>query len=106
MINQRRGWTRTILIVVAYLLPISLVVRAITFWGRGIVDGEATELVKGGADRRPEREGGEHRHANPGNDASCVRGTGKPKPPAHSSRNNQALGSAEQRPSPEQDRGG
>ena len=38
-------YTQPILIAAAYLLPIALIVRAVTFWGRGIIDSEAMEFV-------------------------------------------------------------
>jgi hypothetical protein len=53
MISQGHGWPRTILIVVAYLLPISLIVHAITFWGHGIIDSEAMEFVLNYLLKRP-----------------------------------------------------
>ena len=53
MVSRGRGWARTVLIVVAYLLPISLIVHAITFWGHGIIDGEATKLVLNYLQKRP-----------------------------------------------------
>ena len=53
MVIRGRGWARTVLIVVAYLLPISLIVHAITFWGHGIIDGEATKLVLNYLQKRP-----------------------------------------------------
>ena len=67
---------------------------------------ESAKRIKRGADWSPERKGGEHRHPDPSNDPSCVRGTGEGKPPAHRARDDEALRSAEQRPAAEQDRGG
>jgi hypothetical protein len=46
-------YTRPILIAAAFLLPIALIVRAITFWGRGIIDSEAMEFVLNYLQNRP-----------------------------------------------------
>ena len=46
-------YSRPILIAAAYLLPIALIVRAVTFWGRGIIDSEAMEFVLNYLQNRP-----------------------------------------------------
>jgi hypothetical protein len=46
-------YTRPVLIAAAYLLPIALIVRAVTFWGRGIIDSEAMEFVLNYLQNRP-----------------------------------------------------
>jgi hypothetical protein len=46
-------YTRPILIAAAFLLPIALIVRAITFWGHGIIDSEAMEFVLNYLQNRP-----------------------------------------------------
>lgn len=46
-------YTRPVLIAAAYLLPIALIVRAVTFWGRGIIDSEAMEFVLNYLQKRP-----------------------------------------------------
>jgi hypothetical protein len=46
-------YTGPILIAAAFLLPIALIVRAITFWGRGIIDSEAMEFVLNYLQNRP-----------------------------------------------------
>jgi len=46
-------YTRPILIAAAFLLPIALIVRAITFWGRGIIDSEAMEFALNYLQNRP-----------------------------------------------------
>ena len=47
------GYTRPVLVAAAYLLPIALIVRAVTFWGRGIIDSEAMEFVLNYLQKRP-----------------------------------------------------
>ena len=46
-------YTRPVLIAAAYLLPIALFVRAVTFWGHGIIDSEAMEFVLNYLQKRP-----------------------------------------------------
>jgi hypothetical protein len=46
-------YTRPILIAAAYLLPVTLIVRAVTFWGHGIIDSEAMEFVLNYLQNRP-----------------------------------------------------
>ena len=46
-------YTRPILTAAAFLLPIALIVRAITFWGHGIIDSEAMEFVLNYLQNRP-----------------------------------------------------
>jgi hypothetical protein len=46
-------YTRPVLIAAAYLLPVALLVRAVTFWGRGIIDSEAMEFVLNYLQNRP-----------------------------------------------------
>src|SRR5437762_125436 len=46
-------YTRPVLIAAAYLLPIALFVRAVTFWGYGIIDSEAMEFVLNYLQKRP-----------------------------------------------------
>jgi len=41
------------LVAAAYILPIGLIVHAITFWGRGIIDSEAMEFVLNYLQNRP-----------------------------------------------------
>ena len=44
---------RPVLIAAAYLLPVALIVSAVTFWGRGIIDSEAMEFVLNYLQKRP-----------------------------------------------------
>src|SRR6266852_324152 len=44
---------RPVLIAAAFLLPIGLIVHAVTFWGHGIIDVEATEFVLNYLLKRP-----------------------------------------------------
>jgi len=46
-------YSRPVLIAAAYLLPIALIIHAITFWGRGIIDNEAMEFVLNYLLKRP-----------------------------------------------------
>jgi len=46
-------FARPVLIGAAYILPIGLIVHAITFWGRGIIDSEAMEFVLNYLQKRP-----------------------------------------------------
>ena len=46
-------FARPVLIGAAYILPIGLIVHAITFWGRGIIDSEAMEFVLNYLQNRP-----------------------------------------------------
>jgi len=46
-------FARPVLIAAAYILPIGLIVHAITFWGRGIIDSEAMEFVLNYLQNRP-----------------------------------------------------
>src|SRR5205823_4731510 len=46
-------YTRPVLIAAACLLPIALFVRAVTFWGHGIIDSEAMEFVLNYLQKRP-----------------------------------------------------
>ena len=53
-LSQWGGRIRVVLIAAAYLIPIVLLVHAITFWGpHGIIDGEATALVPKYLQKRP-----------------------------------------------------
>jgi hypothetical protein len=53
--NFRRigRYTRPVLIAAAFFLPIALIVRAVTFWGHGIIDSEAMEFVLNYLQKRP-----------------------------------------------------
>ena len=51
--NRIGRYTRPVLIAAAYLLPIALIVRAVTFWGHGIIDSEAMEFVLNYLQNRP-----------------------------------------------------
>ena len=46
-------FARPVLIAAAYILPVGLIVHAITFWGRGIIDSEAMEFVLNYLQKRP-----------------------------------------------------
>ena len=46
-------FARPVSIAAAYILPIGLIVHAITFWGRGIIDSEAMEFVLNYLQNRP-----------------------------------------------------
>ena len=46
-------YARPVLIFAAYLLPIGLMINAITFWGHGIIDSEAMEFVLNYLQKRP-----------------------------------------------------
>jgi hypothetical protein len=46
-------FARPVLVAAAYILPIGLIVHAITFWGRGIIDSEAMEFVLNYLQNRP-----------------------------------------------------
>jgi len=46
-------YTRPVLTAAAYLLPIALIVHAVTFWGHGIIDSEAMEFVLNYLQSRP-----------------------------------------------------
>ena len=57
--------------------------------------GEPAEGIKRGADGSAYCKGGEHRHPDPGNDTSGVRGTREGKPPDDPTRDYEALRNAE-----------
>jgi hypothetical protein len=59
--------------------------------------GKTAGRIKCRAKRRAERQRREHRHPDPGDDASGVFGAGESESPADRSGNNEALGPAEQR---------
>ena len=46
-------YTQPVLIGAAFVLPFALIVRAITFWGHGIIDSEAMEFVLNYLQNRP-----------------------------------------------------
>ena len=46
-------YARPVLVVAAYLLPVGLIIHAVTFWGRGIIDAEAMDFVLNYLQKRP-----------------------------------------------------
>src|SRR5207244_3179341 len=52
-------------------------------------DGKATNDIKSGTERRPERKGSEHRHPDPGYDSSCALRTDESQSPADRARDDE-----------------
>ena len=53
MLRRFGGHIRPVLSVAAFVLPIGLIIRALTFWGHGIIDSEAMEFVLNYLQKRP-----------------------------------------------------